>query len=107
MPKKIKKITTEGDNPTRITRDEVRISLNNANAHAMNYLEWYLRCAENQIKTDGNGKKITKLPPRRFASFARELVKPLMEMVDERLILKEELVVALVAGAIMVQQRES
>jgi len=106
MPKVKKKIITEGDKSVRMTKEEVRIALNNSFAISRNYLESYLTEAENQMKVDGNRKRIKRLGNRIFQSYVKELVRPLLEMVEERLILKEELVVALCAAAVMVDQVE-
>jgi len=106
MPKKVKKLITERDNPARVTRNEVTVALNNALAFSQNFLESYLDDAQRMMKVDGNGKKIKGISARALRSYTTELVKPLLEMVEERLILKEELIVALVAAAMMVNQKE-
>ena len=108
MPKVKKKIVTEGENPTRVTKEEVKVALNNSYVISYNFLQWFLKEAETTrtIKVDANGRKLRKLSARVLRSYTEELVKPLLEMVDDRLILKEELVVALCAAAMMVNQKE-
>lgn len=106
MPKKVKKLNTEKDNPSRVTRYEVEVALNNALALSQNFLTSYLDDAARLVKVDGNGKRIKGISARALRSYTTELVKPLLEMVEERLILKEELVVSLVAAAMMVNQKE-
>ena len=91
MPKVKKKIITEGDKSARLTKEEVRVALKNSFAISRNYLDGYLTTAENQIKVDGNRKKLKRLGQRVFNSYVNELFKPLKEMVEERLILKEGL----------------
>lgn len=106
MPKIKKKIVVDVDNPTRVTKEEVTIALNNSVALSYNYLDTYLKDAESQIKVNGDRRKLKRLSPRVMNSYIVELTKPLLEMVHERLILKEELVVALAAAAQMVDQYE-
>jgi len=106
MPKVKQKKNIEGDNPTRVTKEEVRVSLNNAFALSRNHLDWFLSEAEKSLKVDGNGVKVRRRSPRVLASFTKELVEPLLAMVHDGLILKEEMIVALCGAALMVNQKE-
>lgn len=101
--KNIEKVNTT--TPRRLSRDEVKIAVKNAAVLAENFLEGYLEDANRKV-IDSDGKPLKLLSKRVLGAYTTEMMRPLLEMVNGRLLLKEELLVALLKGAAMVAYKD-
>ena len=107
MPRGKKKLTEKvtTTNPRRLSRDEVKIAVKNAAVLAENFLEGYLEDANRKV-IDSDGKPLKLLSKRVLGAYTTEMMRPLLEMVNGGLLLREELLVALLKGAAMVAYKD-
>jgi len=106
MPRGKKKPTEKVNTttPRRLSRDEVKIAVRNAAEVSQNFLDSYLDSATKKI--DSDGKPLKLLSKRVMNSYVTELLKPLVEMVNGHLLLREELVVALTKAAAIIAYKD-